>query len=245
MSPADFYLVLAFGFVSSLHCVQMCGPLVLTYSVAANTNAHRRSLLGLHLAYNAGRTVTYMLLGAAAGLIGGSMRFVGRLAGIEGTAAIVAGVLMLCTGLALLGMSPAFKGWPFKRGLALPGRLLRPAGRLISSPTAASKLKLGLLMGFLPCGMIYAALMKALGEATALGGALTLLAFGLGTSVALVVVGLGSSAATRKIARWGTTISAVTVLVMGVLLIARGAQAGNALAGHMHNMMSMEMPSHE
>ena len=46
MTPSDFSLVLAFGFVSSLHCVQMCGPIVLTYSVAANTGAARRSLLG-------------------------------------------------------------------------------------------------------------------------------------------------------------------------------------------------------
>ena len=55
MSPADFYLVLAFGFVSSLHCVQMCGPLVLTYSVASESEAGKAFLLGLHLAYNAGR----------------------------------------------------------------------------------------------------------------------------------------------------------------------------------------------
>jgi hypothetical protein len=237
MSPADFYLVLAFGFVSSLHCVQMCGPLVLTYSVAVNSTATRRPLLGLHLAYNAGRTITYSLLGAAAGLIGGTMRFVGRLAGFEGVAAIVAGIAMLLTGLVLLGMSPIFKGW---RGLQMPSQLLKPAGRLMSSSSASSKLLLGMLMGFLPCGLIYAALMKALGEATPLSGALTMLAFGLGTSVALVAVGLGSSAATRKLARWGTTISAVTVLVMGILLIARGTQAGNAMAGHMHHMMSME-----
>ena len=236
MTPGDFYRVLAFGFVSSLHCVQMCGPLVLTYSVAASSTATRRPLLRLHLAYNAGRTITYSLLGAAVGLIGGSMRFVGRLAGIEGVAAIVAGIAMVLAGLVLLGMSPAFKGW---RGLQMPSQLLRPAGRLMSSPSALSKFALGLMMGFLPCGLIYAALMKALGEATPLGGALTMLAFGLGTSVALVAVGLGSSAATRKLARWGTTISAVTVLVMGILLIARGSMAGNAMAGHMHHMMSM------
>jgi sulfite exporter TauE/SafE len=102
-----------------------------------------------------------------------------------------------------------------------------------------SKFTLGLLMGFLPCGLVYAALMKALGAATPLGGALTMLAFGLGTSVALVVVGLGSSAATRKLARWGTTISAITVLAMGVLLIVRGAMAGSACTAHMHNMSSM------
>ena len=232
MTPSDFYLVLAFGFVSSLHCVQMCGPIVLTYSVAANSSAARRSLLGLHLAYNAGRTLTYMLLGALAGLAGGAMCFVGRLAGFENTAAIVAGAAMVLTGLVLLGFG--LKSW---RGFALPNRFLRPVGKLISSRSAASKFLLGLLMGFLPCGLVYAALMKAIGTATPLAGALTMLAFGLGTSVALVAVGLGSSAATRKLARWGTTLSAVTVLIMGTLLIVRGATARPVMHCNMPNMV--------
>jgi len=236
MSPSDFYLVLAFGFVSSLHCVQMCGPIVLTYSVAANTAAARRSLLALHLAYNCGRTLTYMLLGALAGLAGGAMGFVGRLAGVENTAALVAGIAMVIAGLALLGSSPIFKGW---RGFALPSRFLRPVGKLISSRSPGSKFALGLLMGFLPCGLVYAALMKAIGAATPVGGALTLLAFSIGTSVALVVVGLGSSVATRKLARWGTTVSAVTVTAMGILLIVRGAMAAPAMHCNMHNMGSM------
>lgn len=215
--------MLVFGFVSSLHCVQMCGPIVLTYSVAANTASARRSLLGLHLAYNAGRTLTYMLLGGVAGLAGGAMGWVGSLAGIENVASIVAGVAMVLTALVMLGLGLGFKGWG---GFALPTGLLRPAGKLISSPSAQAKFALGLLMGFLPCGLIYAALMKAIATATPAGGALSMLAFGIGTSVALVVVGLGSSVATRKIARWGTTISAITVLVMGAILIARGALAG-------------------
>ncbi len=233
MTPGDFFLVLTFGFVSSLHCVQMCGPVVLTYSVAANTAANRRPLLGLHLAYNAGRTATYMLLGAGAGLAGGAMGWVGNLAGIENTAALVAGIAMVLTGIALFGLAPGFKGW---RGFAMPQRLLRPAGKLLSSTAASAKFTLGLLMGFLPCGLVYGALMKAIGEATLLGGALTMLAFGLGTSVALVAVGLGSSAATRKLSRWGTTISAVTVLVMGAILIGRSLLAGQMTHSQMHHM---------
>jgi uncharacterized protein len=236
MNPADFSLVLTFGFVSSLHCVQMCGPLVLTYSVAANTTADRRPLLGLHLAYNAGRTATYMLLGAIAGLAGGAMGWVGRLAGIAHTAALVAGIAMVLTGIGLLGFAPGMKGW---RGFGMPQWLLRPAGKLLSSRAVPAKLALGLLMGFLPCGLVYGALMKAIGEATPVGGALTMLAFGLGTSVALVAVGLGSSAATRKISRWGTTISAVTVMVMGMVLITRSVLAGSM--NHQHMMHHMPM----
>ncbi len=232
MSWSDFYLILAFGFVSSIHCVQMCGPVVLTYSVAANTEQGRRSLLGLHLAYNMGRTATYMLLGIVAGLAGGAMGWVGHLAGIENSVAVVAGIAMVVTGVAMLGFGLNLKSW---RGFAMPGRMLRPAGKLIASPSVSAKLGLGFIMGFLPCGLVYAALMKAIGEGTALGGALTMLGFGLGTSVALVAVGLGSSAATQKIARWGTTVSACTVLAMGAILIARGALAGPYHC-HMHAM---------
>jgi hypothetical protein len=234
MNAGDISLVLTFGFVSSLHCVQMCGPIVLTYSVAANALQGRRSFLGLHLAYNAGRSVTYMLLGAAAGFAGGAMGWVGELAGFQNVAAIVAGTAMVLTGIAMLGFAPGLQDW---RGFTLPARFLRPAGKLIASPEPAAKFTLGLMMGFLPCGLIYAALMKAIGTASPVEGGLTMLTFALGTSVALVVLGLGSSAATMKLARWGTTVSAITVLVMGLVLISRGAFAGSMTHSHMMHMM--------
>src|SRR3569833_4507978 len=100
---------------------------------------------------------------------------------------------MIKTGIAMFGCAPGFRNW---QGFALPARLLRPAGKLIASPRSTSKFALGLMMGFLPCGLIYAALMRAIGSASPVEGAITMLAFALGTSAALIVVGLGSSAAT-------------------------------------------------
>jgi hypothetical protein len=232
ISTTDFSLIVAFGFLSSLHCVGMCGPIVLSYSVAANAAAEKRALLGLHLAYNSGRTITYMLLGAIAGLAGSAMGWMGRLAGIQNIAAIVAGAAMVLTAIAMFGYG--FKGW---RGFRMPARLLRPAGKLISSSRPGSKFVLGLVMGFLPCGLVYAALMKAAGSATILAGALTMLGFAIGTSLALIAIGLGSSALTLKAARWGTAVSAATVLAMGAILIARGALAGSVNHCNMHHMM--------
>ena len=235
MSPNDFLLTVFLGFVSSLHCVQMCGPIVLTYTVSANaasaegggkTSPRRRPMLAAHLAYNAGRTITYMLLGALAGVAGGAIGAVGRLAGMENVTAIVAGTAMVLAGLTLFGLGPGREAW---RGFALPSRMLRPVGRLISSSTAASKFGLGLLLGFLPCGLVYAALMKAAGSSSPLAGALTLLAFGLGTSVALILVGLGAAAFTQRVARWGTTLSAITVVLLGAMLITRGVLITPAL----------------
>jgi len=234
MSVGDLSFVLTFGFLSSLHCVQMCGPIVLSYSVAANTAQSRKLFLGLHLAYNAGRSITYTLLGLIAGFAGGAMGWVGQLAGFQNAAAIVAGTAMVLTGIAMFGFVPGFREW---RGFALPARLLRPAGKLIASSRPTSKLVLGMMMGFLPCGLIYAALMKAIGTASPLDGALTMFAFAIGTSAALVAVGLGSSAATVKLARWGTTVSAITVLVMGLVLIGRGAFAGPMTHHHMMHLM--------
>ena len=163
------------------------------------------------------------------------MGWVGQLAGFQNAAAIVAGTrdgphrdrnVRLCAGTARLAWLRSSRSIP-------------PARRQTDCLAAADidKFALGLMMGFLPCGLIYAALMKAIGTASPFEGALTMLAFALGTSVALVVVGLGSSAATVKLARWGTTVSAITVLIMGLVLIGRGAFAGSMTHHHMMHSM--------
>ncbi len=89
----------------------------------------------------------------------------------------------------------------------------------------------------MPCGLVYAALLKAAGSADLLAGALTMLAFGLGTSVALLAVGMGSSTLTRRLARWGTTVACITVLALGALLIMRGTMPGLLMlgGGHAHH----------
>jgi len=237
MNLSDFYLVVALGFVSSLHCVQMCGPIVLTYSVSLNADSSRRPLLGAHLAYSAGRTLTYSLLGAAAGLLGGSIGFLGHLAGIENVAMIIAGAAMLLTGVAMLGFG---FGPQFLSKFALPKKIVQPVGNLISSRSIHSKFGLGLLLGLLPCGLVYAALMKAVGTASPAAGALTLFGFGLGTSAALIVLGLSSSLITKKLARWGTTVAAVTILALGSMLLMKAMRPAHSMPqgpGHTHHHM--------
>ncbi len=113
MTPLDLGVMFSLGLVSSLHCVQMCGPIVLSYSVALESltrPAGRQfipSLLTNHLAYNAGRIITYTALGALAGLAGHSMGLLGRLAGFSHAAAIITGSLMIVAGIFLLGIIPS------------------------------------------------------------------------------------------------------------------------------------------
>ena len=236
MTGLEVWVVFTLGLVSSLHCVQMCGPSVLSYSVALgpaqSTKAgSSRPLIFGHLAYNAGRILTYAALGAAAGLAGQTVGWVGQLAGVSSALAIVGGVLMLMAGLVMFGVFPAMS--------SLGGRLFRitsgflhPLSSLISSPSVGRRFLLGLALGFLPCGLIYAALLRALATGSALWGAATMAAFGAGTAGALLAVGIFSSALRTGLNRWGTQLAASSVMAMGALLIVRGTMPGILAGAH-------------
>jgi uncharacterized protein len=237
LTGIEIWVVFTLGLVSSLHCVQMCGPIVLSYSVALDQSkgAGRApgALLFGHLAYNAGRILTYSALGAAAGLAGKAVGLIGRLAGIASGLAIVGGVLMLIAGLVMFGAFPAMQafGGSFFR---ITSGFLRPLSRLIASASVGSRFLLGLALGLLPCGLIYAALLRALATGSVLWGAATMAAFGAGTAGALLAVGVFSSAIRRQFNRWGTQLAAVSVMAMGALLIVRGTMPGILAGAHAH-----------
>lgn len=238
MTGIEIWVVFTLGLVSSLHCMQMCGPIVLSYSVALDqlkSPATRPSgtLLFGHLAYNAGRILTYAALGAAAGLAGKTVGLIGRLAGVSSALAIIGGVLMLIAGLVMFGALPAAQalGGNFFR---ITSGFLRPLSKLISSASVGKRFLLGLALGLLPCGLIYAALLRALATGSALWGAVTMAAFGAGTCGALLAVGIFSSVIRGRVNRWGTQLAAVSVMAMGVLLIARGAMPTILSGAHAH-----------
>ena len=238
MSPADFSVMFMLGLISSLHCVQMCGPIVLSYSVALESLTKPpakgifRSLLRNHLAYNLGRVLTYSALGAFAGLAGETMSVIGRISGVTHALALVAGLSMIVIGIVMLGVLPA---WLLaNRLLRVPASFLRRASSLIKAPGISKRFGLGLLLGFLPCGLVYASLMKAIAAGTPVSGAATMFAFGLGTTGSLVAVGTVSSTIRFRLNRWGRQLAAVGVMVMGVLLVWRGTMSGMMMEHHMH-----------
>ncbi len=240
MTPLEFGLMFMLGLVSSLHCVQMCGPIVLSYSVAVSELTRRHSgrsavssLLRNHLAYNAGRILTYAALGALAGIAGGTLGLLGRIAGFSHAIAVISGALMIVGGITMLGVIPArVLGSNLFR---IPSAFLRRVGRLISAAGAGNRFFLGLALGFLPCGLIYAALLKAMATGSALAGACSMLAFGSGTAGALLALGVFSSAIRMRVNRWGSQLAAAGVTLMGILLVWRGTMPGMLmLGGHMH-----------
>jgi uncharacterized protein len=218
LAGLDLAVPLGLGVVSSLHCVQMCGPVVLAYSMGGRNSASG------HLCYNAGRIATYAGLGALAGAAGQAMGLVGRVAGIQQAAAIVCGVLMIAAGLLLCGAVPATALVQIDRS-GFSSIFSRTVGTLITAGDAASKLLLGMLMGFLPCGLLYAALLKAAATGTASGGAASMAAFGTGTAGALLGLGLFSSVLGGRVRRWSNAVAAISVMAVGALLVWRGLMA--------------------
>ncbi len=110
-----------------------------------------------------------------------------------------------------------------------PGRFSKVVSRLLLAP--GGKLLLGLTLGFLPCGLVYAALLKAMESASPVSGALTMLAFGSGTAVALLSMGALSSFAGLRLGSWSNRLAAVSVMIFGAILLWRGLAASPVCHG--------------
>jgi len=231
MSWFEFSLVFALGLAASLHCVQMCGPIVISYSVSlARFGVFKRQMVLGHLCYNAGRVVTYAALGALAGAAGSGIGMVGKMAGLASAARLVSGAAMVVTGILMLRVLPR-KVLVQVGGRGAMALFSRSIGRLLVSSRALGKFGLGLMLGFLPCGLIYGALLKAVETARPLAGALTMVAFGLGTAVALLGVGLASSFAGLRLGGWGNRVAGASILAAGAILVWRGLTAGPVCHG--------------
>ena len=218
MRALELAVVFAAGLGAGLHCLQMCGPIVLAYSLPLARGQAWRA----HLLYNSGRITTYMLLGALTGAAGGALGLLGRMAGIAAAGRIIAGGAMVLAGIAMLAARPASGLITIQRSGRGAG-FLRAAGRMVRE--SRNKFLLGVTLGFLPCGLVYAALLKAMESASAAGGALTMLAFGIGTAVALLAMGAVSTLTGARLGRYNTRVAAVAVVLFGAILLWRGIAA--------------------
>ncbi|MBI4903726.1 MAG: sulfite exporter TauE/SafE family protein [Acidobacteria bacterium] len=226
MTLTDAALNFTLGLAGSLHCVSMCGPIVLSWSLSGPNRPSS------HFAYHAGRIATYGVLGAIAGSLGQAVSSLGSLARLQNAAAVVAGALMVVAGLLLLGAIRR----PALIQIAPVAGLTRRAARLLNNTSLISRLRMGLLMGILPCGLVYAALLKAMAPANAWDGAVTMVMFGLGTAGSLLGLGIFSTVFSKRINQWGVPVTAVAVALMGVALLIRGLMPMAVTgSGHMHH----------
>lgn len=211
-------LIFVGGLLGSAHCIGMCGPLALSLSASAPNGS---SLLRRQLCFSVGRIFTYGFCGAAAGLGGvwlstGSRGFVWSQAWL----AIFAGVVLILMGLVTVGWIPK----PTARLLSgIPCGAATWLKTFLTSTGWSGPLLAGVFTGFIPCGLVYAFLLKAGSSGSVWMGWLTMIAFGIGTIPMMVLVGysgrfLSVTHRTRlfQVAAW-------CIVLTGAISIVRGA----------------------
>jgi hypothetical protein len=217
MQEFDYLSLFLLGLLGAGHCAGMCGPIVLSLPPRHGAAAQ--------VPYNLGRIVTYGLLGGFLGWAGNAVSGLGwggpgtgSVLLIQAGLTIVASVFLLLFGLARLGFigdagllsSASLAGIPgFRR---LGRRLARGQG------DPGTYLLFGLLLGFLPCGLSYAAFTRCLVSGGFLQGLAGGLAFGAGTLPALLAIGLGASGFLRRHRETSEILSALLMIGMAIWL---------------------------
>lgn len=187
------------GLLGGGHCVGMCGGIVGALSMGG-TLPGASSSLRLNLAYNAGRLTSYALAGGLVGLLGsGGLLLVQDQWWVRVLLFALANLMLLAMGLYLLGI-PRFLIPLERAGQRLWLQIQPLTQRWLPARTAWQAFPLGLLWGWLPCGLVYSGLTTALTMGSASSGALIMLAFGLGTLPNLLLAGL-LAAQTRSFIR--------------------------------------------
>lgn len=222
----------AMGLFGSGHCVAMCGGIscALTAGLPEPVRNSPLRMLPFIAAYNAGRLASYMLAGAFFGMLGAGTGALLPPAWAQGLAIAISTGFVIALGLYLGNWWRGLGA--FERLGSKLWRYLEPLGRrFIPVTRRRGALAIGLLWGWLPCGLVYAALALALVSGGALAGALTMLAFGVGTLPALIALGFAGRwlAALRQ---GGARRAAGAILcVLGVVLLV-GAYSGHLHQGH-------------
>ncbi len=198
--------------LGSMHCAGMCGAF-LALAVTPGESTAAPSLL--QTAYHVGRLVTYVVLGAVAGLIGSAVDLAGDAAGVGRAAAIAAGVMMIGFGVVALLRQAGVR----VRTVPVPGGLQRTVARghraVMNRPPLVRAGAIGLLTTLLPCGWLYAFAITAAGTGRPLAGALTMAVFWLGTLPVLVTLGMGLSRMSSVLRRRMPLATSVALIGVG------------------------------
>jgi len=195
---SSYLVAFIMGLFSSMHCIGMCGSIIgtLTLSLSPDIRNNKKLLLPFVFNYNFGRITSYTIAGALAGIIESLLTMhLGETHGHR-VLQLLSAVIMASAGLYIAGWFPRF-AYIEKAGIHI-WRKIEPYGRkLIPVKNRTQAYLFGIVWGWLPCGLVYAALALAATAGDASKSALTMLAFGLGTLPAVMGVGIMTHVLTR------------------------------------------------
>lgn len=218
--------VLGASLLGSPHCAGMCGPFVCFYS---GTGEKPRAWA--HVAYNGGRLVSYLVLGAIAGAVGAGVDKMGAAAGVSRAAAILAGAAMLLWGGAMLASAAGMRLPETGASSFARARIAAAVRALHAQPPEVRGLALGLLTTLLPCGFLYGFVAIAAGTGSWLTGMAVMVVFWAGTVPVMAGFGLVAQKALGPLRRRLPIFTAVILIGFGLAAVVWALQPK---PGHKH-----------
>jgi hypothetical protein len=237
---AQAFAAFSLSLVGGLHCAGMCGGIV----GALQMNRPRQvSAARLAAGYHAGRLASYMLAGLLAGTVGAAL-YAADVMPVQAALLAAGSLMLLAIGASMFGRRAWLKG--IEPAGAWLWKLVAPVARRVYPPRSGwQALAAGLAWGWIPCGMVYAALPLALVAGGPLHGALVMAAFGLGTlpnmlavDVAVHGIGRAGDGGAARALSWVRPLAGAAIVVFGISGLAHAARVAG-VAGSEHPAIAM------
>ncbi|MEA1956472.1 MAG: sulfite exporter TauE/SafE family protein [Campylobacterota bacterium] len=220
MEAVNILTIITIAFLGSFgHCIGMCGGIVVAYStIKINAKSSRISQGMSHLLYSFGRVLTYAILGALFGYLGGVVVFSNS---ANGALLIFAGIVMILVGLSLMGKIKFLT--VIEHSFSSSTTYKKAFRSILNSKSNLSFFVLGMLNGLLPCGFVYFFAITAASTADPLYGAMVMAIFGLSTIPAMFALGFLTSLTTATSFRnMMMSLLSIAVIFYGIYTIYSG-----------------------
>jgi sulfite exporter TauE/SafE/copper chaperone CopZ/plastocyanin domain-containing protein len=213
----SYGMLFIIGLVTSVHCVAMCGGINLSQCIGSQGETSPRpeskSAIAVPLLYNAGRVISYTVIGALVGALGSVLTISGR---FQGVVQLAAGIFMVIMGITMLNIFPALR-----RFIPRPPKII--AERIDEQKhSGKGPLFIGLLNGFMPCGPLQAMQLYALSTGSPVSGAISMFLFSIGTVPLMFGIGAISSFLSKRFTARVLQIGAILVTVLGLTMFSNG-----------------------
>lgn len=203
----SYIMLTVTGFLTSFHCIAMCGGIQLSQCMKEEQDSLRPPVL-----YNLGRVLSYTAMGAVVGAIGSVVSLPGRM---QGAVQLLAGAFMIIMGFNMLGAAK----WLRRFNLRMPKQF---AQIVYEKKESSSPFLVGILNGFMPCGPLQSMQLYALSTGSMVNGALSMFLFSIGTVPIMFLLGAFSSILSRRSAGKMVKFGAVIVVVLGLSMFQNG-----------------------